>query len=248
MCLMKRTNDIVNAHPESERLITFSSRYIFWVRRLTLREDIIEQMKAAGCSEERISHSVAVADLALRIGEEMQRQGIRVDKELIEKGALLHDIGYVRSTTQPIEIPEYKTSGLKLPAYYDLVRHQQVGAQMVMEMGFPKAVALIALRHDSVMLTNDERRKLKIEPVPDDDILPKTFEEKAVQYADMLVFLTTMGLSPWSDIELVREKWSPLYRYVGGAAHDERLQEKLMARVEEELDEARRYVRREWFT
>jgi putative nucleotidyltransferase with HDIG domain len=203
-------------------------------------------MKKAGCSDERTAHSVQVADLALEIGEEMERQGIKVDKELIEKGALLHDIGYVRSTMQPIEIPEYKTIGLKIPAFYDLVRHQQVGAQMITEMGFSKPVALIALRHDAILLTNDERRKLRIEPVPDDDMITKTFEESAVLYADMLVFLRAVGLSPWSDMKLVRERFSPITRYVSVAAYDQTLQEKLMARIEERLHEARKYLRKEF--
>jgi HD superfamily phosphodiesterase len=52
----------------------------------------LELLKESGCSDEVIKHSIAVRDVAIRIA-----QKAKADIDLVEAGALLHDIG--RSNT-----------------------------------------------------------------------------------------------------------------------------------------------------
>lgn len=66
-----------------------------WSCKLVRMDRVSILMKEHGLPDERIDHSVKVADLALRISDLMIDDGMEVDKALVEKGALLHDVGYL---------------------------------------------------------------------------------------------------------------------------------------------------------
>ena len=57
--------------------------------------NVLNLLKKAGCSEEVINHCIAVRDIAVKIAKKAN-----ADVELVEAGALLHDIG--RSKTHGI--------------------------------------------------------------------------------------------------------------------------------------------------
>jgi uncharacterized protein len=92
-----------------------------------------------------------------------QKKGMKVDLELVEAGALLHDLG--RSKTHS-------------------VNHAIVGAEIAKKAGLPEPVINIIKRHVGGGITNAEAKELGW---PQDNYIPLTLEEKIVSYADKLV-------------------------------------------------------------
>lgn len=129
----------------------------------SLRERAVMALYRAGCSPNVIKHSLAVAELALEISGAIERNGVELDADLIEAGALLHDIG--RSRTHGID-------------------HAVVGASIVRGMGFPEAIARIVEVHIGAGIPADEAEGLGL---PRRDYVPSTLEEKVVAYADKLI-------------------------------------------------------------
>jgi uncharacterized protein len=113
----------------------------------------------AGCSDEVITHSETVCQLATTYAT-----GIDVaDRALVMAGSLLHDIG--RSQTHTI-------------------RHAQEGADICRANGVPEPVARIVERHVGAGLTADECTLLGLKPR---DCIPISIEERMVANADNLV-------------------------------------------------------------
>jgi uncharacterized protein (TIGR00295 family) len=118
----------------------------------------LELLEEHGCSREVIEHSKAVRDIAVKIA-----QRIGADVNLVEAGALLHDIG--RS----------KTHG---------VLHGVEGVKIGKKIGLPINIILIIERHLGAGIPKDEAVKLGL---PEKDYLPETIEEKIVAHADNLI-------------------------------------------------------------
>jgi uncharacterized protein len=93
---------------------------------------------------------------------------IPVDRDLLEYGALLHDIGRCKSHG---------------------VEHAVIGGKIAREMGLPENVARIIERHIGAGLTASEAEKFGL---PAKDLLPLTPEEKIVSYADNLTIGSRM--------------------------------------------------------
>ncbi len=127
------------------------------------REQALQFLRQCECSRNVINHCEAVAELAAEIAEACRERGLDVDQELVEIGALLHDIG--RS----------KTHG---------VHHAVVGAEIAKSLGLPEQVILIIKRHVGGGITAKEAKRLGW---PKDIYIPQTLEEKIVSYADMLI-------------------------------------------------------------
>jgi len=121
-------------------------------------EDCIALLRRAGCSEDVIAHCRAVRDLALTYAADPL-----VDRDLIEVGALLHDIG--RGVT------------------HDL-RHAEAGGAICRSFGLGEAIAAIVERHIGAGLTADE---CSLQDLAPRDCVPQTIEEKIVAHADNLV-------------------------------------------------------------
>ena len=107
----------------------------------------------------------------------LRDSGCRNGLELVEIGALLHDIG--RSRTHGI-------------------RHAVVGAEIARGLGLPSDVVRIIERHIGAGIPCDEAVELGL---PEGCYMPCTVEEKIVAYADKLVergrevgFEVTLGL------------------------------------------------------
>jgi uncharacterized protein (TIGR00295 family) len=111
----------------------------------------------SGCSESVRQHCVAVARLAVKIARRCD-----ADVELVEAGALLHDIGRCR------------THGMA---------HAMEGAKIARGLKLPTAVVLIIERHIGGGITKAEAARLGL---PKKDFVPSTLEEKIVAHADNL--------------------------------------------------------------
>lgn len=131
--------------------------------RLPSREQTLQYLKQSGCQRNVIKHCEVVAGLAFEIAEALRRRGIDVDLNLVEIGALLHDIG--RSNTHS-------------------VHHAVIGARIAESLGLPEPVLSIIKRHVGGGITTKEAKKLGW---PKGIYVPQTIEEKIVSYADKLI-------------------------------------------------------------
>jgi len=120
--------------------------------------DCISLLRGAGCTEGVIAHCRAVRDLALTYASDPL-----VDRDLIEAGALLHDIG--RGVTHDLH-------------------HAEAGGAICRSFGLDRAIVAIVERHIGAGLTADECSLLGLVPR---DCVPRTLEEKIVAHADNLV-------------------------------------------------------------
>ncbi len=118
----------------------------------------LQILQNAGCSEDVIRHCKAVRLIAVRIAKKAH-----ANVELVEAGALLHDIG--RSRTQGI-------------------MHGVEGAKIATDLGLPPKLVMIIERHLGAGIPKDEAIVLGLPPK---DYVPTTLEEKIVAHADNLI-------------------------------------------------------------
>ncbi len=131
--------------------------------KLPTTEQALRFLRESGCKENVIRHVQAVSALAVEIAEACRSRGFSVDVELVEIGALLHDIGRARTHS---------------------VHHAVSGADIAKSLGLPEPVISIIKRHVGGGITAREARKLGW---PKDVYVPLTLEEKIVSYADKLI-------------------------------------------------------------
>jgi uncharacterized protein (TIGR00295 family) len=115
-------------------------------------------LREVGCSDEIINHCEAVRKIAVRIAKKAH-----ANIQLVEAGALLHDIG--RSKTQGI-------------------MHGVEGAKIATELGLPLSIVNIIERHLGAGIPLEEAAILGLPPK---DYMPITLEEKIVAHADNLI-------------------------------------------------------------
>ncbi|MDO9583803.1 MAG: HDIG domain-containing protein [Desulfomicrobium sp.] len=129
----------------------------------------IALLRQAGMTEEDLNHSLAVAERALDIAG---RTGADLDMNFIARGALLHDLGKVR------------THGLE---------HGEVGAALGAELGLPEEILAIMKKHIRGGMTRAEALELGL---PDIDYTLHRLEERIIIYADRLVDIIGDGVEP----------------------------------------------------
>jgi uncharacterized protein len=132
-------------------------------RRLPTRKEALSFLAKAGCSPGVVRHAKAVATLAVKLAEACRKRGLEVDIQLVEIGALLHDIG--RSKTHSVD-------------------HVIAGVEIARSLGLPDSVILIIERHVGGGISKDEAERLGW---PVKDYIPQKLEEKIVTYADKLI-------------------------------------------------------------
>jgi uncharacterized protein (TIGR00295 family) len=137
-------------------------------------------LKKYGASEDVIRHVKMVRDYAVEIAE----QNPRADRDLVEAGALLHDIGRAR------------THGID---------HAVVGSEILREEGVDERIVRIVERHIGAGITKEEAAYLGLPPK---DYLPETIEEKIVCHADNLIGNRTR-ITIHDAIRTAQERWSP---------------------------------------
>ncbi len=94
--------------------------------KLPSREQALQLLRENHCSVKVIKHCKAVARLALETANALKEKGLQVDSDLVEIGALLHDIGRSKTHT---------------------VNHAVVGAEIAKSAGLPESVISIIKRH-----------------------------------------------------------------------------------------------------
>jgi uncharacterized protein len=127
------------------------------------REQAIGLLHKNNCPPQVIRHCLSVADLAIETARELLAKGLKVDVELVEAGAILHDLGRSKNHT---------------------VGHGVVGAQMAQSLGLPQPLVNIIKRHVGGGISAEEAA---VFGWPKDSYMPQTLEEKIVCYADKLI-------------------------------------------------------------
>ncbi len=131
--------------------------------KLPSTDEALEILVKSGCSPRVINHCKAVAAAAKEIAEKCKKKGVKVNVQLVEVGALLHDLG--RSKTHE-------------------VNHSVVGADVARRLNLSENVVNIIERHVGGGITIDEAEQLGW---PIKSYVPQTLEEKIVTYADKLI-------------------------------------------------------------
>lgn len=126
-----------------------------------------------------MEHILAVRDYAMEIAGKVD-----CDRDLVEAGALLHDIGRTKS------------HGMD---------HAIIGAQILRKEGVDERIVNIVERHIGAGLTAEEAEKLGLPPK---DYVPKTIEEKIVCHADNLIG-STERVSIQDTVAMAKKKWFP---------------------------------------
>jgi len=126
------------------------------------RDEALKLLHKVGCPQQVIEHADTVSRIALEIAAKCRLNGVTVNRDLIEAGALLHDIG--RSKTHGIQ-------------------HAVVGAQVARERGLPESLVRIIENHIGAGITREETAKLGL---PLKDYLQTSPEEMIVAYADKI--------------------------------------------------------------
>jgi uncharacterized protein len=127
------------------------------------REQALGLLHKCNCSPQVISHSIAVADIAVETASRLEVKGHKINIDLVEAGSLFHDLG--RSKTHTID-------------------HAIAGAQIAQSIGLPETVIRIIKRHVGAGITTEEAQMLGW---PKDIYAPQTLEEKIVSFSDKLI-------------------------------------------------------------
>lgn len=166
-----------------------------------------------------LRHSRAVADFAARINTERQ---LGLDADMIETGAMLHDIGIILT-----DAPGIGCNGL-LP----YICHGIAGARLLRLNGAPEYAARIAERHTGAGLTAADIAERQL-PLPYDvEMCPRTILEKLICYADKFFSKRPGQIENQKTVEKVRdemrrhgpsvlERFDRLHRYFTGSANED---------------------------
>lgn len=117
-----------------------------------------------------IRHSKDVANYALAICD--RHPELHLDREFVEQGAMLHDIG-IFMTDAP---------GIYCYGKDPYICHGYDGAQLMRACGYPR-IARVCERHTGAGITLSQIESQNL-PLPHQDFLPETMEEKVICYAD----------------------------------------------------------------
>ena len=117
-----------------------------------------------------LKHSKAVADKAIAIAE--AHPELPIDRQFVMEAAMVHDIGIVKTNA-----PDIQCFGTE-----PYIRHGVLGAEMMRTEGYPLH-ARVCERHTGAGLSLKEIEEQSL-PLPHEDLLPETLEEKLICYAD----------------------------------------------------------------
>lgn len=115
-------------------------------------------------------HSRQVADRALQIVD--RHPELPFDRQFVEEAAMLHDIG-IFLTDAP---------GIECHGAEPYILHGRLGAELMRREGYPRH-ARVCERHTGAGITKAQIVAQQL-PLPHEDFLPETWEEKVVCYAD----------------------------------------------------------------
>ncbi len=173
-------------------------------------EQAIALLKKYAANEESFnavySHVSKVQEVALKFAEKIPS----ANKEIIKIGALLHDIG--RFVCPP-------------PSKDNAVKHAIAGADILRNERVDEIFAKICENHIGVGISKQDIIEQNL-PLPHQDFIPTTTEEKIVAHADNLVFGDKEGTEKMVEDRFAKEL-GPKYRDKVRKFHEE--MHKLMA-------------------
>ena len=117
-----------------------------------------------------IRHSRQVADRALRICDAHPELGM--NRQFVEEAAMLHDIGIFRCDAP----------GIACHGKEPYICHGRIGAELLRSEGYEQH-ARVCERHTGAGLSLNDILRQDL-PLPHQDFLPETLEEKVICYAD----------------------------------------------------------------
>ena len=114
-------------------------------------------------------HVCIVSDIA----EQLQKaKSLKVDADLVRVGCLLHDVGVYKlyDKDQNLDKSNYITHGI-------------LGYKILKDEGYPEYLCNFARNHIGVGVTKEDVQSQQL-PLPVNDYIPATEEERLVTYAD----------------------------------------------------------------
>ena len=160
----------------------------------------LHQKYSEGISQELLldlvwGHSLIVRDVALQLIENLTKKDIKINKDLVETGCLIHDLGCYKC------YPFYgRTEG-------PYIQHGVKGYEILKNEGLGEEIARIATIHLGVGLVKENVIASKL-PLEVKDYMPITLEEELVAYADN--FHSKSG-PKFDEFEKSREKLATLW-------------------------------------
>lgn len=115
------------------------------------------------------THSEMVARKAIALAD---AASLKVDRDFVWYAAMLHDIGIFRCNA-----PSIHCHGTE-----PYIRHGIIGGELMRGLGYPE-IARVCERHTGSGLTAKDIEAQNL-PLPHQDFLPETLEEKLICYAD----------------------------------------------------------------
>lgn len=125
-------------------------------------------------------HSRSVANKALAIVD--QHPELHIDRQFVEEAAMLHDIGIFKCNAP----------GIQCFGNAPYIQHGRIGAELLRNEGYPQH-ARVCERHTGAGLTKKEIIEQEL-PLPQQDFLPETTEEKLICYADKFFSKTHLDI------------------------------------------------------
>lgn len=128
-------------------------------------------------------HCQVVEAIALEVAENYEKKtGKKLDKELISRGALVHDIGVTKVV-----------DGRN-------ITHGEIGYHWLINNNYPKSWANFCLTHIGVGLNAEEIKNTKLNQSLDH--MPQSLEEKIVAYADNFTSKGSRKLY-WNEVSVM---------------------------------------------
>lgn len=158
------------------------------------RDEIVGMLREAGLSQDKICHSIATADVSLKVAQRLLNSGVKLDKDVVEAGALLHDIG-LSQAKRGSAVTEADEIEKPFP------EHCVIGAKMALNLGFSEGVAECPQAHE--LWTTEEAIRIGLPPpVVGKDYGPTRIESKIVAFCDFMLFAMVQKkgtVDPWKD-------------------------------------------------
>jgi len=117
-----------------------------------------------------LTHSTSVAKKALEICD--NHPELNADRQFIEEGAMLHDIGIFMTDAV----------GIECRGSQPYLCHGYLGANLMREEGYPRH-ALVCERHTGAGISKEDVETQNL-PMPVNDYIPVSIEEQIICFAD----------------------------------------------------------------
>lgn len=142
--------------------------------RIPTRTEAINLLKSYGCDKltwykdiSVLKHSKIISKQCLKVAQRIMDSGYEVNLDLVQAGALLHDLAMPLIDKEIVRC-----------------QHGFMGGKILRKLGYPE-VAKITERHYGSGLSKEEIIQNNL-PLPRKDFVPKTVEEKIVNFVDRL--------------------------------------------------------------